>query len=100
MTRLSAARRDGSAAPNAAVHRIRRTFWLLCAGTVIAAGVLSDALTRPAGAGTAALVAVSGVTAVIGVSLAGRILVVTSRLGPSRTRRRFRRRRDYTSDWR
>lgn len=74
-----------------AVRRVRRNFWFLAAAAVIAAGVLSNAVARPAGPGTAALVAVSSVAAVISVSLAGRVLVVTSRLGPKRTRRRIRR---------
>jgi hypothetical protein len=76
----------------AAVGRVRRYLWCLVAATVIASGVLSDALARPAGPVTAALVAASSVAAVISVSLAGRILVVTSRLGPRRTRRRLGRR--------
>jgi hypothetical protein len=76
----------------AAVGRVRRNFWCLVAATIIAAGVLSDAVARPAGPATAALVAASSVAAVISVSLAGRILVVTSRLGPRRKRRRLRRR--------
>ena len=81
----------------AAVGRVRRNFWCLVAATVIAAGVLSDAVVRPAGPATAALVAASSVAAVISVGLAGRILVVTSRLGPRRTRRRLRRRPPHLS---
>lgn len=75
-------------AASTAVGRVRRNFWCLVAATVIAAGVLSDAVARPAGPATAALVAASSVAAVISVSLAGRILVVTSRLGSTRRRRR------------
>ena len=71
----------------AAVTRVRRNFWVLVAATVVAVGVLSQALARPAGMGTAALVAVSGLAALASVSLAGRILVVTAALNRQRRRR-------------
>ncbi|HEX6920192.1 MAG TPA: hypothetical protein VF314_08185 [Actinomycetes bacterium] len=75
----------------AAVTRVRRNFWALVAATVVAAGVLSQALARPAGPGTAALVAVSGLVGLASVALAGRILVVTAALNRPRTHRSRRR---------
>lgn len=75
----------------AAVTRVRRNFWVLVAATVVAVGVLSQALARPAGHGTAALVAVSGLACLASVALAGRILVVTAALNRQQPRRRRRR---------
>lgn len=76
----------------AAVSRVRRNFWSLAAATVVAVGVLSDAVARPASPSTAALVALSGLAALISVTLAGRILVVSSRVTPPRSRRTIGRR--------
>ena len=70
---------DVASARAAALRRVRRNFWSLTAATVLAVGVLSDALAGPAGAVSAVLVALRGVAAVVSVTLAGRILVVTSR---------------------
>ena len=73
----------GPSGPSARPHataRVRRNFWALVAATVVAAGVLSQALDRPAGLGTAAVVAVSGFAAAASVALAGRILIVTTQL--------------------
>ena len=61
--------------------RVRRKFWALAGVTTVAVGALSQALGRPAGPATAAAVAVSGLAALVSVSLAGRILVVTGRRG-------------------
>ncbi len=80
-------------AQHAAVTRVRRNFWSLAAATVIAIGVLSNAVARPASPSTAALVAVSGLAALVSVSLAGRILVVSSRVTRPRSRRTIGRRR-------
>ena len=70
---------DQTAGPYA-VARVRRNFWALVAATVVAAGVLSQALARPASPGTAVVLALSGLAAVTSVTLAGRILVVTHQL--------------------
>ena len=82
---------DGRGTDAAAVTRVRRNFWVLVAATVVAVGVLSQALARPAGPGTAALVAVSGLACLASVALAGRILVVTAALNRPQPRRRRRR---------
>ena len=67
--------------------RARRNFWALAAVTTVAVGALSQALGRPAGPATAAMVAVSGLAALVSVTLAGRILVVTGRRGRKEVRR-------------
>lgn len=74
-------RRAERQAAEAAVTRVRRNFWALVAAGVVAVGVMSQALSRPAGPATGAAVAVSGLAALACVTLAGRILVVTSQLG-------------------
>ena len=61
--------------------RARRNFWALAGVTTVAVGALSQALGRPAGPATAAMVAFSGLAALVSVTLAGRILVVTGRRG-------------------
>ena len=81
----------GRVAAVAAATRVRRNFWALVAATVVAVGVLSQALARPAGPGTAALVAASGLVGLASVALAGRILVVTAALNRPRTQRSRRR---------
>lgn len=68
--------------------RARRNFWALAAVTTVAVGALSQALGRPAGPATAAMVAVSGLAALVSVTLAGRILVVTGRRGRKEVRRK------------
>ena len=93
------ARRQGDADPTSArrhaVARVRRNFWLLVAATVVAVGVLSQTLREPAGPATGIVVAVAGLAAITSLTLAGRILTVTTArrasLG-SRTRRSPRRR--------
>ena len=74
------------AAQRAGIARVRRNFWLLVAATTIAVGVLSQALKGPNNPTTAAIVAVSGLAAVASLTLAGRILVVTT-TGRCRRRR-------------
>ena len=61
-----------------AIARVRRNFWLLVAATILAAGVLSQALKGPNRPATAAIVALSGLAAIGSLTLAGRILVVTT----------------------
>ena len=80
----------GRAADAAAAARVRRNFWVLVAATVVAVGVLSQALAHTAGPGTAVLVAVSGLAALASVTLAGRILVVTAALNRPRPGRHKR----------
>jgi len=74
------------------VARVRRNFSLLVAAAVVAVGVLSQALKAPSGPATAAVVAVSGLAAIASVSLAGRILAVTTAHRRHATPRRWIRR--------
>jgi hypothetical protein len=67
---------------------VRRNFWLLVAAAVVATGVLSQALRADAGPGTALTVAASGLAALAALTLAGRILVVTTARPKPRRRRR------------
>ena len=61
MTRLDdAAARETRRDPMA---RVRRNFWALAAVTTVAVGALSQALGRPAGPATAAMVGVTGLAA-------------------------------------
>lgn len=61
-----------------ALARIRRHFWLLVAATVVAVGVLSRALGWAPSARTGIVVAVSGLAALVSLTLAARILVVAT----------------------
>ena len=69
---------DWVAAQRQALARVHRNFWLLVAATVLAVGVLSQALRSPSRPATAAVVAISGLAAVVSLTLAGRILTVTA----------------------
>lgn len=68
-------------AAEATATRVRRNFWTLVAAGVVAVGVMSLALSRPASPATGATVALSGIAALACVTLAARIMVVTSQLG-------------------
>jgi hypothetical protein len=59
------------------MRRIRVTFWLLVATAVVSTGVLMRAVAWRASPTTGATVAATGITTVIAVTLAARILVVT-----------------------
>jgi FtsH-binding integral membrane protein len=78
-----ATRRDHPGRPSAedvrALHRVRRNFWVLVTATTVAVGVLSIAVQQPPGVGTGILTLVAGLAALAGITLAGRILVVTAR---------------------
>ncbi len=76
-----------------AIARVRRNFWLLVAATILAVGVLSQALRGPNNPATAAIVALSGLAAIAGITLAGRILTVTTAGRRRPARRRLIRRR-------
>ncbi|EWT07769.1 hypothetical protein N864_23595 [Intrasporangium chromatireducens Q5-1] len=71
-----------------AIDRVRRNFWVLVAATILSVGILSQTLRMPAGHLTALLTAVSAVAALASLSLAGRILVVSTRKGRAPARRR------------
>lgn len=81
-------RSAGTTSPDraAGLARVHRNFWLLVTATILAVGVLSLEIKAPAGTGTAVLTAVSALAALVSISLAGRILVVTT--GQRRRRRR------------
>jgi FtsH-binding integral membrane protein len=82
------------AARRQSIARVRRNFWVLVAATILAVGVLSQALKNPNSSTTAAVVAVSGLAALVSLTLAGRILAVTTAARRNRPalRRRVRRR--------
>jgi len=87
------ARGTGVATQLQGVARVRRNFWLLVAAAVIAVGMLSQALRGPNNPGSAAIVAVSGLAAIVSLALAGRILtVLTAHRRRSTGRQRIRRR--------
>jgi len=67
------------AATSAAYLRVQRNFWYLTAASVLAVGALSQAFRTPSGPLTGLIVAISGLSAVTTLSLAGRILVVAGR---------------------
>jgi len=71
----------------AAGARVRRNFWVLVTATVVAVGLLSRVIDSPASPLTAVVVAVSGLAGLVSLTLAGRILVVTT-AGRPRSRRR------------
>lgn len=71
-----------------AIERVRRNFWVLVGATILAVGMLSFAIRMPASPLAGALTAVSSIAAVTSLALAGRILVVTTRKGVVRSRRR------------
>jgi len=81
------------AAHRAGIARVRRNFWLLVAATIVAVGVLSQALKGLNSPATAAMVAGSGLAAVASLTLAGRILAVTTAGSRRRPARRWIRRR-------
>jgi len=90
-TRTASRAAAAQAGHRAGIARVRRNFWLLVAATILAVGVLSQALKGPNNPATAAIVAVSGLAAVASLTLAGRILVVTT-AGHRRRRAAGRRR--------
>lgn len=73
-----------------AAARVQRNFWFLVAATVVAVGVLTQALRQPSRPATAVVVAVSGLAAITSLTLAGRILVVMTTGRPRRGRGRRR----------
>ncbi len=62
-------------APPLAWRRAHRTFWVLVAVAVVAAGFLSSAAHAHPGLFTAVRVAVSGTVVILSVGLAGRVFV-------------------------
>ncbi len=67
-----------TARPQQAITRVRRNFWVLVAATILAVGVLTEALKAPNSPPAAAVLAVSGLAALASLTLAGRILTVTT----------------------
>ena len=61
------------------MNRISRNFWLLVTATVLAVGLLSTAVRMPPSPVAGVVTAVSALLVVTSLTLAGRILVVTSR---------------------
>lgn len=76
MTAPHPADRRDPAAPRGPARRVQRNFWMLLAAAVLATGMVSRAVAQEAGPATGALLAVSGLAALVSASLAARILVV------------------------
>lgn len=72
------------------MNRVHRNFWILVSATVVWAGLLSTAVRMPPSPFAGTLTAVAGMAAAASLALAGRILVVITRSGTTRTRRRGR----------
>lgn len=66
------------------MRRVLASLWVLVATASVALGLLTRALSWPAGPGAGATVAASGVALVASVALALRILVVLGRASGSR----------------
>ncbi len=64
-----------SQAPSLSWRRAHRTFWLLVAIAILAAGFLSSAAGAHPGPFSAVRVAVSGTALILSVALAGRVFV-------------------------
>ena len=62
-----------------ASHRARRSFWLLVTVAVLAAGVLTSALSAAPGPVTGLRVAASGVVLVVSLILATRVMLALDR---------------------
>lgn len=73
-------------APASPGFRARRVFWVLVVLAVLATGSLTTALAAPPGTVTALRVAVSGLVAMISVTLATRVMIALQRPGKARTR--------------
>lgn len=72
------------------MNRVHRNFWILVSATVVSAGLLSTAVRMPPSPFAGTFTAVAGMAAAASLALAGRILVVITRSGTTRTRRRGR----------
>lgn len=75
------ARSTGVRPPSAALRRAQRTFWVLLAVAILAAGFLSSSLAAPAGPVTGVRVAASGVVALTALALAARVMLALARAG-------------------